>query len=316
MEYDEKNKVNSFQELLKESGYEKGFAKGLFQLFKEGENWSGELKLINEPGDFIWLDTFMVSTPSQSDVKIIARDMTEFKEAKARSREITKERIEESVKEQQYRSSLILEGQEEERKRLSQELHDSIGQMLSALKLQQESMIPASLHMKIKLEGVKKLTKKVIQEVRRVSFNIAPSSLNDFGLVAATRKFCEDINALTTLDISFVNETNFITRLDPKIEINLYRIVQEGVNNAIKYSKGTSVQVTCTHSIDTLNVSIQDNGNGFDYSELESSGYFENPGHGIFNMKERASYIGGTFELETAPGKGTKIQITLSLKRK
>jgi len=313
MEYEEGHLPSSFQNLLEESGYDPTFVKGLFELFIEKKNWSGELKLINEPGDFIWLDTFIVPTLPQGNLKMIARDITEFKEAKIRSREINKERIEASIKEQQYRSTLILEGQEEERKRLSKELHDSIGQMLSALKLQQESLIPTSKHMKLKLNDIKNLTKTVIQEVRRVSFNLAPSSLDDFGLVPAINRFCEDINRLTKLEVTFTNETKFITRLDPKIEINLYRIIQEGINNAIKYSKGNSIQVNFSHSISTLHITIMDDGAGFNFTELESTGYFESPGHGIFNMKERSSYIGGTFELKTAPNQGTRIEITLPI---
>jgi len=316
MEYEGKQQLHSFQSILEESGYEAVFINGLFRLFNEGKNWSGELRLINEPGDFIWLDTFIVPTRSQDDVKIIARDITEFKEAKIRSREINKERIAASIKEQQYRSSFILEGQEEERKRLSQELHDSIGQMLSALKLQQESLIPSSKHMKAKLESIKQLTKKVIQEVRRVSFSLAPSSLDDFGLVAAISRFCEDINGLTNLNISFTDETKFITRLDPKVEINVYRIVQEAINNAIKYSKGTQVEVKFVHNIHSLNISITDDGKGFNYIALASTGYFENPGHGIFNMKERASYIGSIFDVDTAEGRGTSIQLTLPMNEK
>ncbi len=313
MEYTTRSEMNSFIHILEKSGYGQKFIDDLFQLFNEGKNWSGELKLINEPGDFIWLDTFIVPTLLQGDIKLIARDITEFKEAKIRSREIMKERIDASIKEQQFRSSLILEGQEEERKRISQELHDSIGQMLSALKLQQEAVTPYSRHMKIKLDAIKKLTKKVIQEVRRVSFSLAPSSLDDFGLVVAISRFCEDVNELTNLDIGFINETNFITRLDPKVEINLYRIIQEGINNAIKYSEGSKVEVKFVHGVNMLSISILDNGKGFDYIELESAGYFKNPGHGIFNMRERTSYIGGSFELETGQEQGTRIQITLPI---
>ncbi|MEM8939923.1 MAG: type IV pili methyl-accepting chemotaxis transducer N-terminal domain-containing protein [Bacteroidota bacterium] len=316
MEYEEKTKLNSFQQLLEESGYDKDFIDGLFQLFSNDNNWSGELKLINEPGDFVWLETFIVPTLSHGDIKIIAKNVTEFKEAKIRSREINRERIEKSIKEQEYRSSFILEGQEEERKRLSQELHDSIGQMLSALKLQLESIIPSSNLMKFKLENARDLNKTVIQEVRRVSFNLAPSSLDDFGLVAAINKFCEDINRVTKLDVGFFNETKFINRLDPKIEVNLYRIIQEGVNNAIKYSKGSLVKIKFIHSINILNISIEDDGKGFNYNELEKTGHFENPGHGIFNMKERASYIGGHFELDTTLGQGTKVYITLPIDEK
>ncbi|MEM8894947.1 MAG: type IV pili methyl-accepting chemotaxis transducer N-terminal domain-containing protein [Bacteroidota bacterium] len=312
MEYEEKRKAVTLQGLLAESGYDDNFINGLFQLFDQGNNWSGELKLVNEPGDFIWLQTFMIPTIPNGDIKIIAKDITEFEEAKLRSREITQERIKNSIEEQEFRSSLILEGQDEERKRVAQELHDSIGQMLSALKLQLESIIPSSNHMRAKLKISKELTKTLIQEVRRISFSLTPSSLEDFGLPAAISKFCEDVNKVTKLDVTFTNETEFINRLDPKVEINLYRVVQEAVNNAIKYSDGSYISVNLAHNINRLSILIEDDGQGFDHAALEATGYFENPGHGLFNMKERTSYIDGTFEVDAVPGRGTTIRLNLS----
>ncbi|MAX23682.1 MAG: histidine kinase, partial [Phycisphaeraceae bacterium] len=172
---------------------------------------------------------------------------------------------------------------------------------------------PSSKPMKIRLEDAKDLMKSIIQEVRRVSFNLTPSSLEDFGLVPAINKFCEEINAVTKSNVKFINETRFINRLDSHIETNLYRIIQEGVNNALKYSKASNITVNFSHTINSLNILIEDDGKGFDYSRVENSGHFEKAGHGIFNMKERTDYIGGIFKLETALNQGTKIFITLSL---
>lgn len=314
MEYEEQTPPSTFQELLKKSGYEEDFIKGLFSLLNENKNWSGEIKLITEPGDFCWLETFLVPVNNGNEIKFIARDITEFKEAKIRSREINRERIEESVKEQNYRSILILEGQEEERKRLSRELHDGVGQMLSAMKLLLESITPStSKLMKIRLKESLDLMKSIIQEVRRVSFNLTPSSLDDFGLVPAVKKFCEEINSVTKANIQFENETRFINRLESRVETNLYRIIQESVNNALKYAKASNIIVRFSHNINTLNIVIEDDGKGFDFDRVSRSGHFEKAGHGIFNMKERAAFIGGVFKLETELGKGTRIHITLSL---
>ncbi|MEQ9307567.1 MAG: type IV pili methyl-accepting chemotaxis transducer N-terminal domain-containing protein, partial [Marinoscillum sp.] len=313
MEYEDEEPPSSFQQLLQQSEYRPDFIEGLLQILGARKNWSGELRLITEPGDFCWLETYLIPIQSSGEIKLVARNTTQFKEAKLKSRELNKERIEKSVKEQQYRSALILEGQEEERKRLSREIHDGVGQMLSAMKLLLESFNPSSTPMKMRLNDAKSLMKSIIQEVRRVSFNLTPSSLDDFGLVPAVNKFCQEIDAVTKSEVRFINETRFITRLESNIETNLYRIIQESVNNALKYAKASHIAVTFVHTINTLQISIEDDGKGFDLGRVERSGHFEKAGHGIFNMRERTSYIGGIFNLETELGKGTKISITLSL---
>lgn len=315
MEYEESKPPKTFQELLSASGYRMDFIDGLMDLLRQNKNWSGEIRMVTEPGDFVWLEAYLIPIKSTKEIKLIATETTEYKEAKIRSRELNKERIDKSVKEQHYRSSLILEGQEEERKRLSRELHDGVGQMLSAMKLLLESFNPSSKPMKIRLEDAKSLMKSIIQEVRRVSFNLTPSSLDDFGLVPAIKKFCDEINAVTKTNVSFVNETRFINRLNSAVETNLYRIIQEAVNNAIKYSKSENIKVTFSHILNTLNIKIEDDGKGFDYERLTENGHFEKIGHGIFNMKERTAYIDGIFKLETELGNGTQIFITLSLDR-
>lgn len=313
MEYEESQPPTTLQQLLSVSGYREDFINGLLRILSEKKNWTGELRLVTEPGDFCWLEAYLIPVHANGEIKLVACNITEFKEAKLRSRELNKERIEKSVKEQQYRSVLILEGQEEERKRLSREIHDGVGQMLSAMNMLLESFTPSSNPMKKRLEDAKSLMKSIIQEVRRVSFNLTPSSLDDFGLVPAINKFCEEINSVTKAQVTFVNETRFINRLDSSIETNLYRIIQEAVNNALKYSKASNIHVRFSHTINSLNISVEDDGKGFDYSRVEESGHFEKAGHGIFNMKERTSYIGGAFKLKTELGKGTQILITLSL---
>ncbi len=313
MEYEENPQPANFQQLLTQSGYQEGFIKGLLTLFSQKKSWTGEIRLITEPGDFCWVEAYLIPVGEGKTIKMIARDITELKEAKLKSRELNRERIEKSVKEQHYRSALILEGQEEERKRLSRELHDGVGQMLSAMKMLLESFTFSSKPMRMRLDDAKDLMKSIIIEVRRVSFNLTPSSLDDFGLVPAIKKFCDEINSVTKTNIEFVNETSFINRLESRVETNLYRIIQEAVNNALKYAKATHILVRFAHSINSLNITIEDDGKGFDYVRVLESGHFEKAGHGIFNMKERTAYLGGIFSLETEPGKGTKINITLSL---
>jgi two-component system, NarL family, sensor histidine kinase DegS len=315
MEYEEQAVPAYFYDLLQVAGYSKDFYTDLMKLLLAGKNWSGEIKLLTEPGDFCWLEVFIIPVMGNTEIKLIARDITEFKEAKIRSREINKERIEETVKVQSYRSVLILEGQEEERKRLSRELHDGVGQMLSAMKLLLESMTPIAKPMQSRMNDAKDLTKSIIQEVRRVSFNLTPSSLDDFGLVAAIKKFSEEINAVTKTNVQFINETKFINRLESHKETNLYRIIQESVNNALKYAKASNITVKFSHNVSTLHITIIDDGKGFDYDRIYGSGHFEKAGHGVFNMKERAAFIGAIFKIETELGKGTQITVSLTLEQ-
>ena len=322
-----------FKQIMSING--EGFAKNLFDWFREenlnddfitslqdilsrGEAWNGELNLTDLDGDLIWLDMSMqpVVNEKTGGTKILAigRDVTEIKEAKQRSREINREAIEKRVKEQQYRSVLILEGQEEERKRISQEIHDGIGQMLTGLKLNLEGITPSnSPHMKKRIRDTKDLMKSVIKEVRRVSFNLTPSSLVDFGITPAMKKISQEVSALTKTIVEFDNRTNFINRLDKNVETNLYRIVQEAVNNGIKYAQADKIVISFEHNSSHLTVIIEDNGKGFEFEKLEKTGHFGASGHGIFNMKERAAFINSSFDVQTKLGVGTKIIIKLPL---
>ncbi|MGL1885908.1 MAG: histidine kinase [Reichenbachiella sp.] len=305
-------------EWLKESSTEKGIVDKLDIIVSEGKSWNGQINIENLDGDFIWLDLVLQPVPSanpkEKNILLIGRDVTEVKEARQRSREINKDLIDKRVKEQQYRSALILEGQEEERKRIAQEIHDGIGQMLTGLKLNLEGITPSSApHMRQRISDTKHIMKSVIKEVRRVSFNLSPSSLVDFGIVPAMKKISQEVSSLTSTNVTFENITGYINRLDSNVETNLYRIVQEAVNNGIKYAKAETIVISFEHDPTKLVVKITDNGAGFELKKLENAGHFGASGHGIFNMKERASYINAKFDVETELGKGTVIIITVPL---
>ena len=319
IEVDEmKNAPTNLIEWLDQEGYRREFVEEVLNDVSVGKTWRGELRLNSASGDMLWFDTFIVPIASgqsaKEEIMVVGRDLTEIKEAQMRSREFNREQIEKKVKEQQYRSVLILEGQEEERKRIAQEIHDGIGQMLTALKLNLEGLTSSSSeHMKKKLVDTRSLMKGVIKEVRRVSFNLTPSSLSDFGIVAAVRKISTEVTALSSTKVTFENKTKFINRLDSNVETNLYRIVQEAVNNGIKYAKAEEIVITFEHDINSLFVTVEDDGQGFDYDKLKTDGHFGASGHGIFNMKERTAFINGELDIDSQIGKGTKITITLPL---
>ncbi|SHN31434.1 Histidine kinase-, DNA gyrase B-, and HSP90-like ATPase [Cyclobacterium lianum] len=303
---------------LQQQGYPAEYLKNIQAMVNGGESWNGEIKLVNETGDFVWLKVNLIPTQNASgqtdSILMVSTDETEKKEAEAISREINRERIEQKVKEQQFRSALILEGQEEERKRISRDMHDGIGQLLSGMKFNLEGIQSVSSDFeKEKLKTAKDLLKSIIREVRRISFNLTPSALSDYGIVPVLNKFAREISKISDLNVSFENKTGFLSRLEGKVENNLYRICQEAVNNAIKYASASEVKIIIAHNSQTLHLEIADNGKGFDLKKLEEKGHFSASGHGLFNIRERANFINGQCEIITEPGKGTSINISVPL---
>lgn len=317
MEFEEERPENLFQ-WLQEQGYDRNHLQNIREMIRNGHPWNGEIKVVNLAGDFVWLKVNLIPTQNELErvdsMLLICTDETEKKEAEAISQEINRERIEKKVKEQQFRSALILEGQEEERKRISRDMHDGIGQLLSAMKFNLEGIHSVDTAFeKEKLKSSKELLKDVIREVRRISFNLTPSALSDYGIVPVLNKFAREISKISDLEVTFENKTGFLSRLEGKVENNLYRISQEAVNNAIKYAKATKVTITISHNSQFLNLEISDNGQGFDLQKLEAQGHFGTSGHGLFNIRERANFINGQCEIETEKGQGTTISINVPL---
>lgn len=317
----ESDKPSNFFDWLANQGYDARFIDKVKDIVTEGKTWEGDIKLINEEGDFVWLKLHLVPLLGQESqveaLLMVSVDETEVKEAHAKSQEIHKNKLEKRLKEQQYRSALILEGQEEERRRISRDLHDGIGQYLTALKYSLDGINGVKTYQEEKrLEVSKKLIGDVIKEVRRISFHLTPVALSDYGLTSVLNKFSEEMTKISKIPVQFENPTGFISRLEPKVENNIYRIVQEAVNNAIKYSEATEIRITLSHNSRYLHLEISDNGKGFDYQKLKDDGHFKASGHGIFNIKERVNFINGQFSMETSSGQGTTIHIELPLETK
>lgn len=317
MEFGE-GRPGNFYAWLESQGYTTKFVDKAKAILNQGNTWQGDIKITNEEGDFIWLKLHLVPIYGEAGVlkemMVVCIDETEVKEAQARSQEIYKEKLDKKLKEQQYRSVLILEGQEEERRRISRDMHDGVGQYLTALKYSIDGIYNVkSAQEKTRLDLSKKLVRDIIKEVRRISFNITPVALSDYGIAPVISKFSKEMSKISEIPVIFENKTDFTSRLEPKVENNLYRIIQEAVNNAIKYSKSSGIIIELSHNAHYLHVEIKDDGQGFDYKKLKERGHFNASGHGIFNIKERVNFINGKFKLETAPGKGTSIQIDLPL---
>jgi two-component system, NarL family, sensor kinase len=201
-----------------------------------------------------------------------------------------------------------LESQENERQRLAGELHDSIGAMLSTIRL---SMLTIARNEGTNTESVqqtKKMIDDTIDSVRRISRDLMPSTLQKFGLTQAVAEMCEQYAAVSGVDIHFSKQGDE-HNLDKTKEILVFRILQELINNAMKHAQATSIHVSFIWTSATLEALVNDDGVGFNADEKNQS----LGGLGLFNMQNRARILNATFRYEPEWQKGTKATLTLPL---
>ena len=207
----------------------------------------------------------------------------------------------------------IIEAQEAERKRVAFELHDSISQMLSSVRYRLKSAEEKS-HGKgrIAWKGAQEsriLVEKTIQELRRISRNLRPSTLDDLGLPAAVRTLSEEFAKRTGIALQ-VRTSQLTQRLPSSLELALFRIIQEALNNVEKHSNATQVEITLTRHNASVFATVTDNGQGF--NALKTIRH-RSHGLGLISMNERASLLGGTVTVESTRRKGTKISACIPL---
>jgi two-component system, NarL family, sensor histidine kinase DegS len=249
------------------------------------------------------------------ELLILGSDITQQKQAEQNMSVKAKAEIEKKINQQKFRSVLILEGQEEERKRLAMDIHDGIGQMLTSLKFQIESInLDNGTQADQKIGEIQQLINQVIKEVRRVTFNLKPTVLGDYGLQAGLNVFIKEIGKLTDIQLEYRVEGDSDTRLPQKIENNVFRIVQEAINNAIKYSGANHIGVVLHQSEGEVVITVKDEGKGFDEKLVEARSTNIESGRGFFNMYERTEYINGRLDLRSSPGQGTTITLTIPLR--
>ncbi|MEY2429383.1 MAG: hypothetical protein QOJ40_2268, partial [Verrucomicrobiota bacterium] len=203
----------------------------------------------------------------------------------------------------------IIEAQEAERLRVARDLHDGVNQILASAKMRlrrAEEAIPAlNPASKEILRRCGQLLGSALEENRRIAHNLRPSDLDDLGLAAACRNFCREVEARTNLRIK-CRVARAEQRWPRELELNLFRIVQEALNNIEKYARAKTVQLQIAEQDDWLVLRIKDNGRGFDPGAAPS-GKRKGHGIGLTNMRERASSLGGSCEVKTAPKRGTTI---------
>lgn len=278
--------------------------------------WQGEVKATTPSGQDLWLDFSMLPFFSweKSELMIICLDITKQKEAHFELEQLTKEGYDEKMLQQKVISRQIIEIQEKEQNRIAKDIHDGIGQMLTGLKYLLESIdLSESEKAQSKLDQLKELTSNIIKGVRTATFNLTPPELKDYGLVPVLTQLTQELSKLTGKEIILMNKSGFNQRLDSLMEINLYRITQEAINNAIKYAESSLILVTISHSSKILSVTIDDDGKGFDKKALKQKSDKEGR-MGLTFMQERIKYISGSLFINSAPEKGTRVTLNVPLK--
>lgn len=208
--------------------------------------------------------------------------------------------------EQLKQLTAVFDGQEQERRRLSQELHDGLGQMLAGLKFKIESLESAhNTAINVELTQLRLAVTEAIEEVRNMSFNLMPAILSRFGLVKALSNLCNNMQEQTGISITFDANGEFDST-DTRLSNYMFRIVQEALSNAVKHGSPAEVSVQLLEFTDFYTMIIEDNGCGFNYDPLNPPA-----GNGLYNMKERTAVLNGKFIMQSAPESGTIIRVKI-----
>ena len=229
-------------------------------------------------------------------------EITELEEAKKRLRTLSRR---------------IFTEQEHERRRIARDLHDSVSQLLSSIRFRIQSLEKSIIQTNrpedlIQIRKVKDLLERSIQEIRRISNNLMPFELEDLGLEVALCNICNEVMDRTDLEIE-INFSGIYKRMPQDLELALYRVVQEALNNVVKHAEATIARVSLLRLKDKLELRIKDNGKGFDCHDDRKFKNDRYSGMGLLDMKERIALIKGKFAIESSPQNGTDVSVEISL---
>ena len=206
-----------------------------------------------------------------------------------------------------------LEGQEQERRRIAQEIHDGLGPLFSSLTMHIESMEKViqekTPEIIFECSILRELSKTIAQDIRAISHDLMPSAVEDFGVATALENLCETTNEASKSDISFYCANMEETRLDENIELGLYRIGQELLNNALKYAKATNIVIQLIRHENSIVLMVEDDGVGFDKQLIKK----KKKGIGWRNINTRTRSLGGFFNIDSREGEGFVATVEIPL---
>jgi PAS domain S-box-containing protein len=259
-----------------------------------------EAGIVTENGETIWVQVSVapLDLPDARAV-VITKDITERKRAA--------KALEEANHQLRILSRQLFHIQEEERRHLARELHDEIGQSLTAAKINLKIIAP-DVPAKIvgRLDDSVKLLDRLLRQVRELSLNLRPPLLDELGLVPTLRWLVDQQAQRAGLRVTFTANVDDL-EMDPDAETACFRVAQEAITNVIRHARARNVTVDLRREVERLTLSVRDDGAGFDPAMIQQR-TARDLTLGLVSMKERALLVGGGFELRSAPGQSTEIR--------
>ncbi|MBN2125475.1 MAG: PAS domain S-box protein [Deltaproteobacteria bacterium] len=273
-----------------------------------GEPLRTEYRMFHQEGHVVWLrdEAVIVKDPTGRPLYLqgVMFDVSERKRAEEQVHILNQE---------------LMRAHERERRMIALELHDRVAQDLSTVKIGLDTLLyswpGASAETKNLAAEIFSKLQGTITAVRDLAYDLRPPILDQMGLVQSIYQYCEDFSEKTGLIVDFTCAGIDGLRLDPDTEINLYRLVQEGLINVKKHAEATRVIVRLVASFPNIILRISDDGKGFDVEERRRSVTTEKR-MGLHSMEERGRWLGGAVHITSRPGKGTRIAIQIPYKEK
>jgi signal transduction histidine kinase len=199
--------------------------------------------------------------------------------------------------------------QEEERRHLARELHDEIGQALTGAKINLDAAMKESDGAKSKrIDETAAILEKLLGQVRQISLDLRPSTLDDLGLVPALRSLLDQQGRRASVAVHF-SAKNMPENLDAEIQTTCFRIGQEAITNAVRHANATRIDVDLSCENGNLRLQVRDNGRGFDADSVQA----QTVGLGLVGIKERAALVDARAKIVSSPNNGTTVEVSLPL---
>ncbi len=265
-----------------------------------------ELEMVRKDGTIVWTETKLTLLPGSDGSKdmllAVTRDVSK--------RKIVEEKLIQSSDELRNLSAHLQKVREEERSRIAREIHDELGQLLTALKIDLELLKKRFLTSKESLDqslSMSKLIDSAIQSVKRITTELRPSVLDSLGLSAAIEWQIGEFSERAGIKCEFVIDPDEIV-LDKERSITIFRIFQEALTNILRHSRASEVIVQLLLKDDIIELSVSDNGIGIEEKELSKTMSF-----GLIGIRERVHYWQGDTDINGIPGKGTTLKVSIPL---
>jgi len=280
------------------------FASGLMHALYEDGKLSGFVKIVRDLTERVEMEAAVDGQKNNLELKVEERTTADGELARVLHMEMSRKKREDYLRLKLLQRAL--ESQEDERKRISRDIHDHLGQELTALRLKIQSLKDEALGhdgLDEPIQGIQEIAKRIDDTVDFLAWELRPNFVTEIGLVRAVENYLKQWSAQFGIPAHSTSIGLADKRLNEFAEINLYRILQESLNNVAKHAEASHVEVLLENSGEEVVMIVEDDGRGFEVNEKANSA----AGLGLIGMGERAALLLGTAEIESAEGKGTSV---------